>query len=201
MNVICVPSGPLQANSYIVYKNKDEAILIDAGGYQELAKFFEQNSITPKYLLLTHGHFDHCSGAKDFQEHGCKVYVNENDVEQIKKGLFVESFNIDYRPVVPDCYLVEGEMELLGMSIKIIHTPGHTEGGVSFLIEDCLFTGDTLFHRNIGRTDLLGGDSEKIKESLKKLFSIDGDCKVYPGHGDSTNLDIERTFFARWLKL
>ena len=90
---------------------------------------------------------------------------------------------------------------LSGMSIKVINTPGHTDGGVCFLVGDSLFTGDTLFRRNIGRTDLFGGDSKKIKESLKKLFSIDGNYTVYPGHGDTTNLDAERSFFARWLEL
>ena len=201
MNVICVPSGPLQANSYIVYENKDEAIIIDAGGYNEIAKFLEKNAITPKYLLLTHGHFDHCLGAKDFQENGCKVYVSRKDVEQIKKGLFTESYDMLYRPVEADGYLSEGRMVLSGVTVEVIDTPGHTEGGVSFLVDDCLFTGDTLFHNNIGRTDLFGGDLKKIKESLKKLFSLEGDYRVYPGHGEPTILSEERAFFAKWLKL
>ena len=201
MNIICIPSGPLQANSYVIYENKNEAIVIDVGGYSEIAKYLEQNDIVAKHILLTHGHFDHCSGAKDFQEKGCKIYVSKEDVEQIKKGLFASGFDIVYRPVEPDVYLDEGEIVLSGMSIKVINTPGHTDGGVCFLVGDSLFTGDTLFRRNIGRTDLFGGDSKKIKESLKKLFSIDGNYTVYPGHGDNTNLDAERSFFARWLEL
>ncbi len=196
MKVFCVPSGPLMANGYIIYKDKDSGVIIDAGGYGEIAKILEQEKITPKYLLLTHGHFDHCSGAREFQEQGVKVLFHKADDPIIKKGLYTRDFDMVYRPFSADAFFEEKELALGDLTINVIFTPGHTEGSVAFAINDCLFTGDTLFYHNVGRTDLEGGSITKLKESLNKLLALPRDYKVYPGHGQPTNLEIERRFFA-----
>lgn len=196
-------AGPVQANNYLVIDEASkEAILIDCSDYvTEIIDYVKENDLTVKYILLTHGHFDHVLGINRMNEVlGAKVYVHEGDKEQVVNtravmtmfGLPTEGVE---NPKITATLSDAGELTLGNQVIKVIETPGHTPGGVCYLIGDCLFSGDTLFHGTIGRTDLPGGSFQQIKHSVKDiLFALDENIKVYPGHGEPTSIGYEKKF-------
>lgn len=196
-------AGPVQANNYLVVDEvSKEAILIDCSDYvTEIIDYVKENDLTVKYILLTHGHFDHVLGINRMNEVlGAKVYVHEGDKEQVVNtrsvmmmfGLPTEGVE---NPKITATLSDAGELTLGNQVIKVIETPGHTPGGVCYLIGDCLFSGDTLFHGTIGRTDLPGGSFQQIKHSVKDvLFALDENIKVYPGHGEPTSIGYEKKF-------
>ena len=196
-------AGPVQANNYLVVDEvSKEAILIDCSDYvEEIIDYVKKNNLKVKYILLTHGHFDHVLGINRMNEVlGAKVYVHEGDKEQVVNtravmtmfGLPTEGVE---NPKITATLSDAGELTLGNQVIKVIETPGHTPGGVCYLIGDCLFSGDTLFHGTIGRTDLPGGNFQQIKHSVKDvLFALDENIKVYPGHGEPTSIGYEKKF-------
>ena len=196
-------AGPVQANNYLVVDEvSKEAILIDCSDYvTEIIDYVKENNLTVKYILLTHGHFDHVLGINRMNEVlGAKVYVHKGDKEQVVNtravmtmfGLPTEGVE---NPKITATLSDAGELTLGNQVIKVIETPGHTPGGVCYLIGDCLFSGDTLFHGTIGRTDLPGGSFQQIKHSVKDvLFALDENIKVYPGHGEPTSIGYEKKF-------
>lgn len=196
-------AGPVQANNYLVVDEvSKEAILIDCSDYvEEIIDYVKKNNLKVKYILLTHGHFDHVLGINRMNEVlGAKVYVHEGDKEQVVNtrsvmtmfGLPTEGVE---NPKITATLSDAGELTLGNQVIKVIETPGHTPGGVCYLIGDCLFSGDTLFHGTIGRTDLPGGSFQQIKHSVKDvLFALDENIKVYPGHGEPTSIGYEKKF-------
>ena len=186
--------GPLKTNCYFVI-NKEECIIIDpATNSETILEFAKQNKITIKAILLTHGHFDHCSAVQHLQKNRIKVYTSKFDYEILKNspkyfGLNpTKGFTADF--IVDDNQVIE----LIGLKIKVILTPGHTEGCVSYLIENNLFSGDTIFKGgDFGRCDLFSSNFDKIKYSSKeKLFSLNNETIVYPGHGESTIIGEEK---------
>ena len=196
-------AGPVQANNYLVVDEvSKEAILIDCSDYvEEIIDYVKKNNLKVKYILLTHGHFDHVLGINRMNEVlGAKVYVHEGDKEQVVNtravmtmfGLPTEGVE---NPKITTTLSDAGELTLGNQVIKVIETPGHTPGGVCYLIGDCLFSGDTLFRGTIGRTDLPGGSFQQIKHSVKDvLFALDENIKVYPGHGEPTSIGYEKKF-------
>ena len=196
-------AGPVQANNYLVIDEASkEAILIDCSDYvTEIIDYVKENNLKVKYILLTHGHFDHVLGINRMNEVlGAKVYVHKGDKEQVVNtrsvmmmfGLPTEGVE---NPKITATLSDAGELTLGNQVIKVIETPGHTPGGVCYLIGDCLFSGDTLFHGTIGRTDLPGGSFQQIKHSVKDvLFALDENIKVYPGHGEPTSIGYEKKF-------
>lgn len=196
-------AGPVQANNYLVVDEvSKEAILIDCSDYvEEIIDYVKKNNLKVKYILLTHGHFDHVLGINRMNEVlGAKVYVHKGDKEQVVNtrsvmmmfGLPTEGVE---NPKITATLSDAGELTLGNQVIKVIETPGHTPGGVCYLIGDCLFSGDTLFHGTIGRTDLPGGSFQQIKHSVKDvLFALDENIKVYPGHGEPTSIGYEKKF-------
>ena len=196
-------AGPVQANNYLVVDEvSKEAILIDCSDYvEEIIDYVKKNNLKVKYILLTHGHFDHVLGINRMNEVlGAKVYVHEGDKEQVVNtravmtmfGLPTEGVE---NPKITATLSDAGELTLGNQLIKVIETPGHTPGGVCYLIGNCLFSGDTLFHGTIGRTDLPGGSFQQIKHSVKDvLFALDENIEVYPGHGEPTSIGYEKKF-------
>ena len=196
-------AGPVQANNYLVVDEvSKEAILIDCSDYvEEIIDYVKKNNLKVKYIRLTHGHFDHVLVINRMNEVlGAKVYVHEGDKEQVVNtravmtmfGLPTEGVE---NPKITATLSDAGELTLGNQVIKVIETPGHTPGGVCYLIGDCLFSGDTLFHGTIGRTDLPGGSFQQIKHSVKDvLFALDENIKVYPGHGEPTSIGYEKKF-------
>lgn len=192
MIIKTIPTGAYEANTYVVMdEDSKEAVIIDNfGEFHKIDKVIKEFSMIPKAILLTHGHFDHVSGIDKLkEEYKIPVYINENDWKMIDKkaDIFGEMEK-------PEFFVKEGEEITLGnKTIKVIETPGHTPGGVCFLVEDYLFTGDTLFKQSIGRTDFVGGDSKLLLESVNnKLAKLDDNIKVYPGHGMSSTIGFEK---------
>ena len=189
MELKTFPIGSLQTNCYMVWEDgSDTCILIDPGYEPEL--LLEQVRLQRKTLeaiLLTHGHFDHVGGVKQIAaETGCKVYIC---AEELKQPLRY-SDGLHYTDTV-----AEGDvLHLAGLTLQVLHTPGHTPGCVCYLCGDTLFSGDTLFAGTCGRTDLPGGDFKAIQASLQRLAALEGDLKVLPGHGMATSLDLERRY-------
>lgn len=192
-------AGQLENNMYLVMdEDTKKAVLIDATELiPEIPDTVKQLGADVQYILLTHGHFDHIMGLNDLKkELNAEAMICKDDLvisDNINE--FTRLFNWpDSKPPVYEKYLKDGDVITVGnMNIKVIHTPGHTEGGVCYLIEDNLFSGDTLFRGSVGRTDLFGGDFSKLSDSIKnKLFKLDNDIKVFPGHGPMTTIGYEK---------
>lgn len=186
------PLGEYGANCYLVINDKNrEGIVIDPGANGAgLIKEIEKLTYNIKGILLTHAHFDHIGGVKELKDkYNIPVYVNQGEVDNSKVD------NNVYSKLPNDCSLInDGDvLNIGGINIKCLHTPGHSKGGMCFLIEDSVFTGDTLFQGSIGRTDFISGDFKTLIDSIqKKLITLDGDTKVYPGHGPSSTIMYER---------
>ncbi|MBQ2610980.1 MBL fold metallo-hydrolase [bacterium] len=193
--------GPIENNNYLVVdETTKDAALIDATGMSdELVKDVENLNCDVKYILLTHGHFDHITGVQELKKYfGAKVFMNELDMDW-DKNINLVSPQFDISPVeipVIDEFINDGDkIKIGGLIFKVISTPGHTKGGVCYLIENVLFSGDTLFRDCVGRCDLPGGNYKDIQKSIKeKLFTLPEDTIVYPGHGAPTSIGYEKEF-------
>ncbi len=199
MKIHKIETGFLGVNTYFVINEETkECIVIDPGAYfQKLYKYVQENGLTVDAVLLTHGHFDHVGVVADFKNLGAKVYVHEEDAGMCE---FPESFAggtyAKYvTPFTPTNFVKDGEeFEVASMKVLPHHTPGHTRGGVTYKIGDNLFTGDTIFNRNVGRCDLPGGDFRSLVEGVKSKLFVYENMMVYPGHGEYTTIDEEKKF-------
>ena len=192
-------AGPLENNMYLLVDEKTkQAVLIDATALvSEIIDTVKELGADVKYILLTHGHFDHIMGLNDLKEAlNAQAVINKNDLTLSDKiNEFTRMFNMpETTPSVYEKFVDDGDVIQAGdMKIKVISTPGHTEGGVCYLVDDNLFSGDTLFRDSVGRTDLWGGNFEKLSDSIKnKLFKLDDNIKVFPGHGPMTTIGYEK---------
>ncbi|MBE6047161.1 MAG: MBL fold metallo-hydrolase [Clostridium sp.] len=187
-----VITGEIQENCYIVIDEKTKkAFMVDPGDEGDrIAELVDSLGIKLEYILLTHGHFDHV-GAVEYiaDKYNIPFYISEVDEKWAEK---VPSLFGKLRKA--DGYLKDGDTIIFGnKNIEVFETPGHTEGGLCFLIDNVLLTGDTLFRASIGRTDFPGGNFKKIIESIKnKLLGLGDDIVVYPGHGPSSTIAFEK---------
>jgi glyoxylase-like metal-dependent hydrolase (beta-lactamase superfamily II) len=192
------PSGPLEVNSYLVL---DEAakigVIVDPGGVnQELIAFVNDNSYTIPFILLTHGHSDHIGGVIQYKEiFGSKViaYIDEKSMLNNHKLNYSNEVYGKVIEIEADEYVEEDDEVIVGaLTFKFIHTPGHTKGGMCILIDDVLFSGDTLFYQSIGRTDFPGSSFKDLKAGIHdKLFKLDKNTRVLPGHMSETTIGFE----------
>lgn len=190
--------GMIGANCYMI-TGKTGAVLIDTGEYSEkLEQFLKDNSDKERLILLTHSHFDHIGGALKLRENtGVKIGIGEKEAPSLLDGNLNLSnrFRANLAPFSADVTFSDGEKIKVGdLEFTVIETPGHTVGGVCYLIEDCLFSGDTLFFESIGRTDFPGGDINTLNRSLDKLMELDDNINVFAGHGESSIIEHERHF-------
>ena len=199
MELYVLPVGGLEENCYILTSEKKNAALIDPGDdYEEIVRSLEEYAITPTMIILTHGHFDHIGAVNRLREkYGLVVYGHKDDLElmvDIQKNR-ARYFKIDksHYNVEPDKFVEDGDTITLDeLTLKIIHTPGHTQGSICVTCGNIMFSGDTLFPSECGRCDMYGGDYDKMLASLQKLRNLEGDYNVLPGHGPATTLQTER---------
>lgn len=193
-------SGPFEANNYLIIDEKTKkAVLIDASGnFDKIKSELDTHNATLEKILLTHAHIDHIAGCYEIQQKlGAKVFINEEDmflVQNLKQQLQMFGLPPAQEPQI-DGFINDGDIIEVGdLKIKVIHTKGHSKGGSCFLIDDKLFSGDTLFLGSVGRTDLPGGDYKELEDSIKnKIFTLKGDLTIYSGHGPATTLEREKT--------
>jgi glyoxylase-like metal-dependent hydrolase (beta-lactamase superfamily II) len=196
-----VSSGALDEHIYLLGADDTaDAVVIDPGMPQPALDALERAGRKCAAVLLTHGHFDHIGGVRALKEtFGAKVYIHEEDEGMLasnRMSLAVLTGGSN-KPVKADVLLHGGEtLTLAGLTLEVIHTPGHTKGGVCYLLksERKLFVGDTLFMEDAGRTDFPGGSEKELFHSIAdKLFPLEGDYDVYCGHDEDTTLEHERT--------
>ena len=180
--------GPLLTNCYLLISESEAAVIDPGGGTKAILKEIEENKAKLKYIILTHGHWDHTlSVLKIKEKNGAKILLHEFEKEFVK--FKVDEFLKDYNPptTLPrPTRAPDSEIKIGDLTLKIIHTPGHTKGSICLLGDGFIFTGDTIFKDGYGRTDLPGGSEEDLKNSLERLSKIlKPGMKVYPGHGET----------------
>jgi glyoxylase-like metal-dependent hydrolase (beta-lactamase superfamily II) len=194
--------GPVQTNCYFAINDETkEALIIDPGANaSQLAERAKSEGIRPVAILLTHGHFDHATAAGELaKEFGIKIYAYEGERDTLSNTEKNASWMVGESLVFhADEFLSdEQEIDLAGMHIRVLFTPGHTEGGCCYYLpyEEIVFSGDTLFCTSVGRSDLPGGSTSALIRSIKeKLMVLPERTTVYPGHGDVTTIENERMY-------
>ena len=191
--------GPVQTNCFfLINEDTKEVLVIDPADHaQKIIEWMKSENLKPVAILLTHGHFDHIMGVEGIRkEYGIPVYASRDEVDVLAKPqLNVSTMMGAYLSMKADELFCDGDvLELAGMKLKVISTPGHTIGRVCFYIEEekVLISGDTLFEASVGRTDFPTGSSRQLIESIKtRLFILPDDTSVFPGHGGTTSIGYE----------
>ena len=194
--------GMVATNCYlIINKETKEALLIDsADNALRISNVIEENVCTLKAILLTHGHFDHIMALNELKKrYNVPVYAHEEEEDVLKQSSLNMSGMIgQIYTTQADIYVKDGEhLKLAGLDIIVLHTPGHTKGGVCYYLpeEKVLMSGDTLFHCSIGRTDFPTGSMSQLVRSVKEqLFVLPDDVQVYPGHDSVTSIGYEKQY-------
>lgn len=199
LKVEAFPIGPLENNALLVVDSESrEAVLVDPGmGSEVISKTIAANNLHVTAILNTHAHFDHTYNNAYFREElGCPLLMHEADLELLREmSRHAVLFGFPPRTSPdPDAFLAPGQEVRVGSgALRVLHTPGHTPGGVSFAAPGWVITGDTLFARSIGRTDLPGGDYDQLVESIRTaLYALPESTEVYPGHGPATLIGYEK---------
>ena len=201
MRITNLPSGALQANTYLAVDEKtNEGFIVDPGGYNKvLTKEVRDNDVKIKYIILTHGHSDHICGVNEHKAEfpDAKIVAYKDEEAMLENPNLNQSpgFGVPYSTKA-DILASDGdELKVGDVTLKFIHTPGHTEGGMCIYVKEAkaLFSGDTLFRQSIGRTDFPGGSYKEIMDSIrKKLFLLPDDTNVFPGHMGTTSIGFEK---------
>ncbi|MDO8507320.1 MAG: MBL fold metallo-hydrolase [bacterium] len=195
MDIKRIVVGPIEVNCYLFVSGIELAV-VDPG--DEAEKIIEEigklGKVDYKYVLLTHGHYDHVMAVNELKDkYGFKVVIGEKDAD-------ISGMNAQIGVQTPktkvDITVKDGQvLDFGGQRIQVLETPGHTIGSVSYLIGTDLFSGDTLFRHTHGRTDLPGGSDEDMGDSLEKLLKLNEKINIHPGHGEETTVEEEREFF------
>lgn len=191
--------GPLETNCYVFAdEGTREAAIIDPGADTgAISEYIKKNGLKVRYVINTHGHGDHIGGNYFFaQKGGVGLLIHEDDADFLTApGLNLSAaFGVSIKAPAATRLLKDGEkIQVGGLYLEVLHTPGHTPGGICLRSGDVVFTGDTLFYEGVGRTDLPNSSDKAIFKSIKdKLMTLPDDCRVYPGHGPQTTIGHER---------
>ncbi|MBQ4122159.1 MBL fold metallo-hydrolase [bacterium] len=196
-------TGFLGINTYLLLdEDSKEAVVIDLGGdYKAMKNDIDTLGYKLKFILNTHGHFDHLYGEVAFQKEfpEIPIYMHKKDmlhVDHIDVEMAMWGFDVDVKPITPSAFIDEDSELYIGRHrIQIFHTPGHSSGSLSYYVDGKLFSGDALFQRSIGRTDFHDGNYDLLINSIKtKLLTLNDDTVVYPGHGPKTSIKDEKKY-------
>lgn len=190
LKIHTLPLGAYQTNCYIIHEAASKTCCVIDPGYSPdiILDKLDALGLTLEAVLLTHGHFDHVGGVKELaSETSCRVYICAEDLSMPPM--------MTAGPIFHTHTYAEGDqLTLAGLTISVIQTPGHTPGSVCLLVDDAMFSGDTLFAGSCGRTDLPGGNWATILKSLRRLAAFEADFRVFPGHGEDTTLAEEKRY-------
>ena len=206
MEILTIPSGPLETNTYIIDNGSGEALVIDAppGGYDDVMPRIRERNLTLKAVLLTHGHFDHVLDTARYQKDGVPVYVHGDSEEMVRDP--AGSMPFPFPGVeLPTLEWKEGDkvlkeeadLSLAGLAVKVLNAPGHCPGSIIFYFPEAsaAFVGDVIFYRSVGRTDLPGGDTGVLLSSIRdKVLTLPEGTLLYTGHGPSTLVEEEKQY-------
>lgn len=192
--------GPVQTNAYLLTNEETRKAVIIDPGMNPASLIRKLDGLEIEAILLTHAHFDHIGGVDEIRKlKGCPVYLHDLEADWLTDPKRNGSLRWPELGAVirsePAEYALDDRMtlKLIGATFKVMHTPGHSPGSVSFLMNNHLFGGDVLFRQSVGRTDLPGGDADTLYDSIhEKLFKLDDGVIVYPGHGPRTTIGYER---------
>ncbi|MBR5322736.1 MAG: MBL fold metallo-hydrolase [Clostridia bacterium] len=197
MNITQLILGPLKTNCYIVYGKDNKAAVIDPAANADIIEDkLNELGLKLDKILLTHAHFDHIMAVDDLRKSGAELYIHKEDLKMLNDpnlnhmlgatGKEIEFENVEH-------LLADGDIiEIGGEELRVLHTPGHTQGSVCYISDSWIVSGDTLFKETVGRTDLYGGSFDAMLGSMKKIRALEKDYAVYPGHGESTTLNYEK---------
>lgn len=200
MKIVSAPTGPGGANTYIASDEKsNKGFIVDPGGYhKDIVNYIKENNIEIEYIILTHGHGDHIGGVKEFLADfpNAKVLASEKERATLNNADLNLSRTMFAAPITldADVYVNDGDtLQIGGMVLKFFHTPGHSPGGMCILVDNVLFSGDTLFQQSVGRTDFQGSSFDDLKKSIhEKIFVLPDDTQVLPGHMGPTTVGFEK---------
>lgn len=203
-----ITAGELSANCYLIACEKQkEAVLIDPGAEAgRILERTEKSGCRVKRIIATHGHIDHTGAAAELLEKITPspllcIHPNDAAMLQDSEANLAGFAGIPFSPLKAHAEIEDGDIIKAGdIQLAVVHTPGHTPGGICLLGEEALFTGDTLFAGGIGRTDLPGGSHEELLKSIKdRILSMDERIKIYPGHGPESTVGAEKRSFCEWI--
>lgn len=218
MKIDCFALGAYQTNCYVLRRSEDatDCLIVDAGFDSErLVNFLQEQKLNPVALILTHGHIDHIAGVNllRYKFANVKVCIHKFDAEMLEEPISNLSAmtGVSYTAAPADMTLPapassdtsrgggtdQDVIELAGLKLEVIHTPGHTSGGISLYSAEygVVFSGDALFADSVGRTDFPGGSMTQLVSSIKdKLLTLPDETKVYPGHGPATTIAREKSY-------
>jgi glyoxylase-like metal-dependent hydrolase (beta-lactamase superfamily II) len=196
--------GPLQVNCFIIYdEGSDDAVVVDPGDEAEkIIKLIEGRKLKVSRIVCTHAHFDHVGAVARMKEKtGAAVMLHKGDLDiymRADKQGALWGFHIE-QPPAPDMHMLEGDEIAVGrFRLKVLHTPGHSPGGICLFGEGVIITGDTIFAGSVGRTDFPGGSLEELKKSFARIITLPAQTRMFPGHGPLSTVGNEKknNFFA-----
>ncbi|MGI6177034.1 MAG: MBL fold metallo-hydrolase [Eubacterium sp.] len=200
MTVYRYITGPIDVNTYLVFDETGSGFVVDPGGHcPELVDDIKNKGIDVKFIILTHAHADHIGAVEEIKAlTGAKVLLHKDDEEMLENPRLNTSIDLLFKPISlkGDAFVDEDTVLKVGnMTLKFLHTPGHSKGGLSIVTDGAVFSGDTLFRASVGRTDFYGGNAAELLSSIKdKLFKLPDDTVVYTGHMQPTTIEFEKRY-------